>query len=325
MSKLICLDPGHIGGYNRGAYNKYFEGTKMYDFSLMLKEEIERYSDLKAIVTRSSLQDCPSLADRAKMAKNNGAICLLSLHSNACGTESVNRVAIYRSQAMSKSEDLGWKLSNAIVSTMNADVPTIPSKSILTRLNSYGTDYYGILRNSTGGSVTASFILEHGFHTNYKQAEWLYQDANLRKLAIAEAKVLADYYNGGVQNIKPDKPEQPTIAVTKNHINYTVKAGDSWWKIAANQLGSGARMNDLAAYNGKTINTILHPGNIIKIPVEGSAKPSYKEYTVVKGDSWWVIAKKQMGNGSRYKELAAYNGKSTDDVIHPGDVLKVPV
>lgn len=324
MSTLICLDPGHIGGYNRGAYSKYYEGTKMYDFSLMLKEEIEKYSNLKAIITRSSVQDCPSLADRAKMAKKNGALCLLSLHSNACGTESVNRVAIYRSQAMPKSEDLGWNLSDAIVATMNADVPTTPSKSILTRLNSYGTDYYGILRNSTGGSVTASFILEHGFHTNYKQAEWLYNDANLRKLAVAEAKVLAAYYNGGTHNITPeDKPAGETS--DSNYINYTVKAGDSWWKIAANHLGAGAKMTYLAGFNGKTTSSMLHPGDKIKIPVSPSSKPSYKEYTVVKGDSWWKIAKTQMGNGAKYGELADFNGVTTSAMLHPGDVIKIPV
>lgn len=323
MSKLICLDPGHIENYNRGAYSKYYEGTKMYDFALMLKEEIEKYSDLKAIVTRSSVKDCPSLAERGAIAKRNNAVCLLSLHSNACNTESVNRVVIYRSQAMPKSEDLAWKLMDAIVSTMNADVPTVADKKIQTRLNSYGTDYYGILRGSTGGSVTASFILEHGFHTNYKQAEWLYSDTNLRKLAVAEAKALADYYNGGIHNVTPDKPVDTTVNNSKKFTNYTVVKGDSWWKIAATHMGSGFRMNELAAYNGKTTNDMLHPGNIVKIPLD--IKTQDKTYTVVKGDSWWAIAKKQMSDGSRYKELASYNGKSTDDVIHPGDILKIPV
>ena len=83
-------------------------------------------------------------------------------------------------------------------------------------------------------------------------------------------------------------------------------------------------MDELAAYNGKTTSSMLHPGDVIKIPTTGKAT-SYKLYTVKKGDSWWVIAKNQMGNGSKYKELAAYNGKSTDDMLHPGDTIKIPM
>ena len=47
-------------------------------------------------------------------------------------------------------------------------------------------------------------------------------------------------------------------------------------------------------------------------------------YTVKAGDSWWKIAEEQLGDGTRYKELAEYNGKTAASVIHPGDVLKLP-
>lgn len=323
MSVLICLDPGHIRNYNRGAYTKYYEGTKMYDFALMLKEEIDKYDGLEAMITRKSVDDNPTLKERSYMAKNAGARCFLSLHTNACGTESVNRVVIYRSVAMPNSEDLAWKLMDAIYDTISPDVPTKKDKSILTRLNDSGTDYYGVLRHSTNGSVKESFIIEHVFHTNYKQSEWMYSDTNLRKLAIAEAAALAEYYKAGAKNETASKPESTSKPVSTTYVNYTVKKGDSWWSIAAKQMGSGLKMNELAAYNGKTTSTMLHPGNILKIPTTATAS-SYKTYKVVKGDNWWSIAKKQMGNGARYKELAAYNGKSSDDIIYPGDTLKIP-
>lgn len=47
---------------------------------------------------------------------------------------------------------------------------------------------------------------------------------------------------------------------------YTVKRGDSWWRIAANQMGSGLKMSKLAVYNGKTIASMIHPGDVLKIP-----------------------------------------------------------
>ena len=43
----------------------------------------------------------------------------------------------------------------------------------------------------------------------------------------------------------------------------TVKAGDSWWSIAAAKLGSGTKMGELAAINGKTTMSVIHPGDVI--------------------------------------------------------------
>ncbi|MFV0401112.1 MAG: LysM peptidoglycan-binding domain-containing protein [Oscillospiraceae bacterium] len=53
-------------------------------------------------------------------------------------------------------------------------------------------------------------------------------------------------------------------------------------------------------------------------------KPTASSYTVKPGDSFWRIAQQQLGNGSRYNELAQYNGMTFTATIHPGDVLKLP-
>ncbi|MBP5317027.1 MAG: LysM peptidoglycan-binding domain-containing protein [Bacteroidales bacterium] len=47
-------------------------------------------------------------------------------------------------------------------------------------------------------------------------------------------------------------------------------------------------------------------------------------YIVQSGDSFWSIAQKTLGDGSRYAELAAFNGMKPSAVIHPGDVLLIP-
>lgn len=57
-----------------------------------------------------------------------------------------------------------------------------------------------------------------------------------------------------------------TSTNTSSEETYTVKRGDSWWRIAANEMGSGLMMSKLAAYNGKTILSMIHPGDILKIP-----------------------------------------------------------
>lgn len=46
-------------------------------------------------------------------------------------------------------------------------------------------------------------------------------------------------------------------------------------------------------------------------------------YTVKKGDCLWNIAKKQLGDGAKYKEIAKKNGISDPNRIYPGQVLKL--
>ena len=59
----------------------------------------------------------------------------------------------------------------------------------------------------------------------------------------------------GYQTVKP-----PAVRT------YTVKAGDSFWKIAQKELGSGMKMYDLARANNMTIQSVIHPGQILKLP-----------------------------------------------------------
>lgn len=47
---------------------------------------------------------------------------------------------------------------------------------------------------------------------------------------------------------------------------------------------------------------------------------SVKTYTVVKGDSYWKIAEKMLGNGSRYEEIKALNDNKP---LFPGDIIKI--
>ncbi|MDR2654763.1 MAG: LysM peptidoglycan-binding domain-containing protein [Oscillospiraceae bacterium] len=41
---------------------------------------------------------------------------------------------------------------------------------------------------------------------------------------------------------------------------YTVQPGDSFWKIAAEQLGNGNRYKELEEFNGLTPESIIFPG-----------------------------------------------------------------
>ena len=53
-------------------------------------------------------------------------------------------------------------------------------------------------------------------------------------------------------------------------------------------------------------------------------EPQTKVYTVVKGDSLWAIAQKQMGDGTKWKQIYDLNGLKSE-TIFPGQFLKIPV
>ena len=72
--------------------------------------------------------------------------------------------------------------------------------------------------------------------------------------------------------------------------------------------------------------TTLEP---TKVEPTKSAEPtkaveSGKTYTVVKGDSLWKISVKELGDGYAWTKLAQLNNLKNPDIIHPGNVLKLP-
>ena len=50
-----------------------------------------------------------------------------------------------------------------------------------------------------------------------------------------------------------------------------VRSGDSFWAIAERELGDGTRYAELAEYNGLTVNAVIHPGQVLKLPGKGAA------------------------------------------------------
>lgn len=142
------------------------------------------------------------------------------------------------------------------------------------------------------------------------------------------------YYNMYANGINTEEKIEAIIkAEESEYETYTVVAGDSWWSIASKQLGSGTRMAELAKFNGLNTTTMLHPGDVIRLPIvkkevtENTTVSTSKNYTVYKvksGDSWWSIAADKMGNGTKMNELAQYNSRSTSSILHPGQILKIP-
>ncbi len=187
--KKICIDAGHYGKYNRSPVEaEYFESDAMWKLHLMQKEILEGYG-FEVILTRESQGADRDLYDRGHAAK--GCVLFISDHSNACGSESVDYPVVYRGyDNIGNCDELAKKLANVIAATMG----TAQAGRTATRKGSSGGEYYGVLRGARAAGLSDYYILEHSFHTNVKTAKWLLNDANLRELAEAECRVIAEHY-----------------------------------------------------------------------------------------------------------------------------------
>ncbi|WP_188623056.1 C40 family peptidase [Caldalkalibacillus thermarum] len=110
---------------------------------------------------------------------------------------------------------------------------------------------------------------------------------------------------------------------------YTVKPGDSLWKIARNYNTTVAQLKSV----NNLRSDLIRVGQVLKIPgptsstnaskssVTVESKPvSATSYTVKPGDSLWKIAREYNTSVNQLKAL----NKLTSDTIYVGQVLKVP-
>ena len=86
---------------------------------------------------------------------------------------------------------------------------------------------------------------------------------------------LVSVIKGDVKNAVAVKP---TVTVSGSY--YIIRPGDSWWSIAAKY---GLSMYTLAQRNGKTIYTVIHPGD--RLTISGQTVTATRAYTVRRGDT----------------------------------------
>lgn len=234
----ILLDAGHYDKYNQSNVHKsYYEGTQMWKLQQHLKIQLEKYG-FTVGSTKSSINGYPKTSGkddvykRGQMAK--GYDLMISLHSNACGTESVNRAVIIYPMSGAKNS-LAAQLGTCLKSTMGLSSYQLMQRdyntgSICSDVKSSKKDYYGVIRGSVAQGVPC-LIIEHGFHTNTAVAKWLMSDTNLRKLAEAEAKVIADHFG-----LKKQTSTSTTQSNNKPKTLYKVQVGAYSNKSNADQM-----------------------------------------------------------------------------------------
>ena len=139
--------------------------------------------------------------------------------------------------------------------------------------------------------------------------------------------------------IRADEP--PTPAAPRSR-TYTVRGGDNLTRIAERQLGDGKRWRELLEANADQLKRPedLRAGMTLKLPGEAStaaappaattrpATPSTasRTYTVRAGDNLSRIARSELGDDDRWRELFEANADqlSSPNDLYAGQVLKLP-
>jgi LysM repeat protein len=128
-----------------------------------------------------------------------------------------------------------------------------------------------------------------------------------------------DKYAGG-SGTPTTPPPQPAPAPVTNEQWYTVQGGDTLSGIAAKY---GTTWQALAADNGIQNANLIFAGQ--RIRVRGGAAPAApapaRTVTVQRGDSLSAIAAR---NGTDWQTLKRINGIPNENLIYPGQVLRLP-
>ncbi len=161
---------------------------------------------------------------------------------------------------------------------------------------------------------------KHGCSVNDLKS-WNHLSSNLihvgQKLVVGQKKSTVQQQQG------QKEPQQTTGNGT-----YTVKSGDSLWKIATDHNMSVAQLKNLNKLSSDMIfvgQKLLVSEKKQSTPAQNQNKPSQNQvtgtsaYTVKSGDSVWKIAHE---HGMSMNELVSLNGIK-DNLIFPGQVLKV--
>ncbi|MEU4428655.1 LysM peptidoglycan-binding domain-containing protein [Actinoplanes sp. NPDC024001] len=109
---------------------------------------------------------------------------------------------------------------------------------------------------------------------------------------------------------------------------YTVRSGDTLTRIAQNELGDGNRWPEIFLLNRAVIRNPnrIFPGQVLVLPPREPAGPIPRLYVVERGDTLSGIARAELGDANRWREIFDLNRDviSNPDRIIPGQILALP-
>ncbi|MFJ6980896.1 MAG: LysM peptidoglycan-binding domain-containing protein [Ligilactobacillus ruminis] len=233
-----------------------------------------------------------AVADAHRTGLKQGAAIALDYEQGASMSSTANTDAII--EFMSAVKSAGYKpllYSGAYYMKRYVDIERIGKQ--------FGTCLWVASYKTTGLQLAPDFAYfpSMNYVAMWQFADnWHGTDGNVELVSVIK---------GDVKNAVAVKP---TVTVSGSY--YTIRPGDSWWSIAAKH---GLSMYALAQRNGKTIYTVIHPGD--KLTISGQTS---RTYTVRRGDTLSSIASRL---GTSVSSLASRNHISNINWIYIGQRL----
>lgn len=284
-SLVVVLDAGH-GGSDPGAVaNGIVEKTVNLKIAQYCKAELEEYSGIIVHMTRND-DTYLSLAARAQVAIDKKADVFVSLHnnSNASSVPYGSNVYYPNSNYNANCGATGQALAQVILTKLTE--LGLANGGIHIRNSENGTkypdgslaDYYGVIKRCKENGIPG-LIVEHAFLSNASDAKnYLSTDAQLKKLGIADATGIAEYFGLkkglGFNSIQSksgttmDLSWTPVVGVSGYCIYRSLTSGDGFEEVAKVNSASTTTWRDSGLTPGTTyyykIRTFTKSGSSVK-------------------------------------------------------------
>ena len=310
---VIAIDPGH-GGTNSGLnHNGILEKHITRITAQAMKEELESFEGVTAVITDPDEDEDMSLKARAQTAKDQGADVLVSLHFNMSEEHNMFGSEVWVPCKGLKNADM-HSLGDIFMDSF-ADVG-LTTRGVKTRLNDRGTDYYGIIRESVALDMPA-ILVEHAYADHAQDAAFFASDDNYAAFGRMDAEVLAKYfhlkskdgerdYTGFVKNgymaseevVRPDKtgPEAVSIkwkGAKENSQSESEETGSNAAETAS--FGSDAITDEAGVMTDETGEPVLtsfgmeRTKDVQVFHIQGNEPETsivYYEYSYDGGETW---------------------------------------
>ena len=251
----IVIDPGHgqKGGADCGAQgNGLYERDVNLKIALYLRDELKKYNNVRVYMTRETkASQFYTMDGIGTYAASVNADLLISIHNNAGSSTATGCMVCVPNDHYDKNcYAVGNGVAAKIVNNLSAlGLKKNGNNGLYPRLTEADppskypdgslSDYYSIVRQGKENHVPA-IIVEHAFITNADDCKkWLSTDEGCKKLAQADAKGIAEYFN-----FDRNKTLTPTISrnldysAVYDHDYYVNKYADVKRSYGSNKVGA---------------------------------------------------------------------------------------
>jgi len=181
----VLIDPGHAPGNTNKGPTGYYEYQGVWKISNYLKE-ILTAKGVQVDFTRTWDED-PDLYNRGQKA--SGYDLFISEHTNA-SNGAARGVEVFYDCSKPQDKEFAEKLAGKVAAVMGNT-----NKGAKTRVyteNGKILNYYGVIRGAAATNCKHILLIESGYHDNVVDEAFLKVDANLKKIAAAQAEVICE-------------------------------------------------------------------------------------------------------------------------------------